>query len=241
MEEMTTPVSRMSTAFLDMHATTTISGPKLPVPRSNALHARLWYTRPDRVYFTMEGAVNLAAITDGKQVMLYSPTTKQYSIEPVGADQKPEDVVGPMLMSLGIFPMYQFSTAELRRQMLASVLEQPLEEAGRKQIANTPVRHVRVGAGDTALDVFVADTPQGQLPIYTVNRTPLGEMKLLQETSIRWVPNQQIPAETYAFTPPVGAQKVPAQQFLAGLARAASPGLSDKQPLQPAKSPATRP
>jgi len=224
-------VDALNSYFVEMTTSMTV------VAGAQAQHeltrVQMWRSRPDKYYIRAESKQHdLVLICDGKQLFMYVPKMKQYSLSVVGPEA--QELLATAGMGGGT-SSYLFMP-KMRTQIVQAAKDKSAKElqeepcngvACRKFMLSSPPNHDLIWVPKTGA-LLVARTISHQ----DFN----GQLKLENDTTFNWVTDKSIPDSTYAIQPPPDAQKVDAMNLAALMQGTPAKGNSPSGQAPPAST-----
>jgi hypothetical protein len=172
---------------------TTVNGKS----NSSKTTMRMWQQKPKSYLITQGGGSDMTLINDGKQMMIYYPLKKQYSVLPT----ETSSTIAASAMGAN---MAGANGTEALKKLLKSA-----SVVGTETVNGQPTKHLKVQMGNAPADMWFTDSPTPVMVRMSVNVNQ-GAFSMQNTTDMKYVLNQAIPEATFNIAPPPGATQVSA-------------------------------
>jgi outer membrane lipoprotein-sorting protein len=234
LDPMGKSIDALNAYFVDM--TTSMTVTMGAQTQHEQTRVRLWRSQPDKYYIRAESKQHdLVLICNGKEMLIYMPKMKQYSLSPVGPEAQ------ALLATAGMgggTASYLFAP-KMRTQMVQAIKDKSAKELPEESLNGVTCRKFMLSSPPNH-DVLWIPKAGPLLPARMMSHQNFqGQMNLVNDITCNWTIDKPIPDSTYAIQPPAGAQKVDAMNLAAmmtGASGAGTSGLGQSAPT-PARPP----
>lgn len=205
--------------FMELVSTQTLSGVNMP-QQTSSQGGRIWMRKPLKIVWQSNGG-KLAwnVVSDGKELCMYLPSEKLYTLQPVDKKQLDKQLL-PLTQQYGVTLTHMLWSSLRGAQPV--VLTRG-EDLGMEEMQGGSRHHVRIGTGPAVIDLWLDNH---ELPIRIMETQQHSGVNSTVVTAIKWITGQPIPDNAFTINPPKEAKNV---NVLMGLPTVQMPGLGGEQ------------
>lgn len=212
--------------FMELVSTQTLSGVNKP-QQTSSQSGRIWMHKPSKIVWQSNGGkLGWNVISDGKNLCMYLPSEKLYTVQPIDKKQLDKQLL-PLTQQYGV-TLTHLLWSSLRGAQ--PVVLTRGEDLGMDDIQGGSHRHVRIGTGAAVIDLWLDEK---DLPVRIMETQQIAAVNSTVITAIKWITGQPIPDDAFTINPPKDARNV---NVLMGLPGVQMPALGAEPTAAPSQS-----